>query len=257
VMHYPRRGYDLLLVGDFALTVDSANLWRRTDILSRDISGLGRYSNLSLPEASPDGKWVAGRIYNDNCLFVNVLDGRSYEIGRYVYMNWSPDGQHYLVGDYGHVSILNAEDGSFHPTFTSRIPARWATWSDDGQYLIMEKDNRLSMLSMTGERQDYPFSYGFYWLQCLSPDNRYILSFGGGQLHLLEIATGINHWNFDSESGAVNCTWSADSRYLFFYLRTTVDERERFFLVDTRSYASWDLYPSNLPSDPSYLHIPD
>jgi hypothetical protein len=254
VTWYPSRGYNILLAGDYIFTYDLASVWRRVEIATGDLEYFGRQLNMSDIRVSPDGQWLAGRIYTNNWQVLNVLGGISYEIEPFAFMTWSPNSRWILVGNYQTASVLNTEDGS---VLISEIPARLATWSSDGESLLIENQGRLSILSIeTGETVQYPDYFSFYWLQCLSPDKRYILSHDDRNVSLLNLEAQTSQSLFPlPASTTIQCFWSDYSRYLLFYLHSAVNER--FYFLDIQSNSRLDLYPQHLPSDPFYLHIPD
>jgi hypothetical protein len=254
VTWYPSRGYNILLAGDYIFTYDLASVWRRVEIATGDLDYFGRVLNMRDMRVSPDGQWLAGRIYTNNWQVLSILGETSYEIEPYAFMTWSPNSRWILVGNYQTASVLNTDDGS---VVMSEIPARLATWSSDGESLLIENQAQLSILSIpTGETVYYPDQFSFYWLQCLSPDKRHILSHDDRHAFLLNLETQTSQSLFPlPASTTINCFWSEDSRYLLFYRHSTANER--FYFLDTQNNNRLDLYPQHLPSEAFYLHIPD
>jgi hypothetical protein len=251
---YPARDHFLVLAGDFVFIVDRVNQWRRFHTLNPRLTGFGLHPNLSGIRVSPDGQWIAGQVYTLNWMVINAENGSSYEIEPYAYMIWSPNSQWFLVGNYQTASVLNAADGSI---VLGDIPARLATWSSDGQSLVIQYQGRLVLLDVASGETTFTSTHASsFWLQCLSPNRRYILSHDNQTLRLLDVAANTSQWEMPLEDPAVIlCEWSADNRYLRFYIIS--DQFERFFLVDTWTRWAWDSYPATLPTAPVYLHIPE
>jgi WD40 repeat protein len=271
VAYYPSRGYNMLLAGDYIFTYDLASQWRRIYIPSGDLDYFGRFPTLSNPQVSPDGQWLAGRIYTGNMLFIHVLDGRTYEIPNACCVQWSPDNQWFILSSLSSsaISVYRSEDGTQHLGFPQNLPASFSRWSYDGQAIIFYRSGSfLSSIELsTNEFHDYPNRAEAYELACLSPNQRYILTWDfetkdyHTSLALEDLETGQRLWSLPRRnfSNSPQCVWSTDSRYLAFYAFVTNNGRheERIFFIDTQNNASWDVYPANLSGEPVYLHIPD
>jgi hypothetical protein len=271
VTRYPSRSYTMILAGDYIFTYDNGNQWRRIAIPGGDLESFGRRPNLENVRVSPDGQWIAGRIYTGTILFINALDGRTYEIPDACCLQWSPDSQWFMVSRFSYptIFIYRSDDGTQHPSFPPHIAASFSRWSYDGESILFYRSGSLlSSIDLgTNEIHAYPNQAEAYELACLSPNQRYILTWDfetkdyHTSLALEDLETGQSLWSLPRRnfSNSPQCLWSADSRYLVFYSFVSNNglSEERIFFIDSQANASWDLYPENLSSLPFYLHIPD
>lgn len=271
LMRYPARAHRLVLAGDFVFTADDSGQWRRIHIPDGRVTGFRRRPNIDNINVSPDRNWIAGHTSSNNLVFIHVLDGRSYEIPAACCVQWSPDSQWFLVSSINAptITVFRSEDGALHPSFPPDMPAQSARWSDDGQAIFYyESGGFLHSIDLsTNEILEYPNEAEAYQLDCLSPNQRYLLGWKfesqeyNTTLALEDLETGERLWRLPrrSFSGLPQCVWSEDSRYLAFYVAASRrgQRSEAFFLIDTWNQGRWRLFPENMLESPVYLHIPD
>jgi hypothetical protein len=254
--------------------MDYANHWTRIYIPTAEMTVFGDYPNLHNLRTSPDGQWLAGAV-NEYMLFINLFDNRSYEIPNVSSnIQWSPDSQWFLAwpalspsNDVG-INVFSSADGTPHPSFPQNLTANSARWSPDSQAIYFHMNDSLSRIALdTNEIYEYPNQADDFELECLSPNERYVLSWDFQttnyyvNLALEDLQTGERIWwlprrNF---SGFPQCLWSDDSRYLIFYSTVVRNglQAKRFFFIDTLDQRSWNLELENLSFEPIYLHFPE
>jgi WD40 repeat protein len=268
IWSYDLRHNQMLLAGDYVFLIDYTNHWSRVHIPSAEFSDFGQYPTLESLRVSPDGAWLAGA-RNNTWYFINLQDGSSYIQRDFWRVNWSPDSQWYFASSADNplmISVLNTLDGSPHPILGTGFSAQNATWAEDGQSIFYQKGGHLASISLAdGLITEYPSPIAYFVPDCFSPNQLYGLVKHDENYRLQSLATGEILWQLEGDFAVLpSCLWSADSRYLIAYytvydygINGRKDEWERFFVINTQTGDSWDLYPDSLPSLLLYLHFPN
>ncbi len=200
-----------------------------------------------------DARWVAFIQYPDHTLWKARADGSERVQLTHAELeahepHWSPDGSriafmsHKLGGEW-RAAIISAGGGAAEEAAPEGKGQGVPTWSPDGRTILFgdrteaKPGPRMNIHSVdlkTHRITDIPNSYGL-WSPRWSPDGKYIAapSFDGTNLAVMKWPNG--EWNNVLRLRAIeNMMWSADSRYIYFKGRQSVDcwELYRLRLAD-------------------------